>query len=257
MEKYSIITGATSGFGKATAELFASKGYSLVITARRKEQLEELAAALRSKHGVKIIPLVFDVQKRKQVEEALKSIEELKSSIEILVNNAGLALGRDAFHQADLNDWEVMIDTNIKGLMYVSHIISGWMTENKRGHIINIGSTAGKEVYPQGNMYCATKHAVDALNKAMRQDLLPYGIKVTGIHPGAADTEFSLVRYKGDRQKADNVYKGFTPLYARDIADIIWYVTQQPPHVCIHDLVVTPTAQANSYLIQKNLEEEK
>lgn len=257
MEKFTIITGATSGFGKATAELFAFKGYSLIITGRRKQQLEALAATLSSDYGVKVIPLTFDVQKRNQVSEALKSVEGLKASVEILVNNAGLALGRDSFHQANLDDWEVMIDTNIKGLMYVSHVVSGWMAENKRGHIVNIGSTAGKEVYPQGNMYCATKHAVDALNKAMRQDLLPYGIKVTGIHPGAADTEFSLVRYKGDKQKADNVYKGFTPLYAQDIADIIWYVTQLPAHVCIHDLVVTPTAQANSYLIQKNLEEEK
>lgn len=252
MSQYIIITGATSGFGKATAELFAKEGYSLILLGRREVLLKELADHLREAFKVDTIALKADVQDHAQVVEALNQVKHLKANIKILLNNAGLALGRDNFHEADINDWEVMINTNLKGLMYVSKIVSQWMVENKEGHIINIGSTAGKEVYPQGNMYCATKHAVDALSKAMRQDLLAYNIKVTAIHPGAADTEFSTVRYKGDKEKADQVYKGYTPLFAADIAGIVWYVTQLPKHVCINDLVVTPTAQANSFLIQKN-----
>ena len=257
MNRYIIITGATSGFGKATAVLFASHGYSLVIVGRRMELLQELKESLLTKYAIDIIILNIDVQKRDEVKAALDSIKNIQDKIEILVNNAGLALGRENFHQADIDDWEVMINTNLKGVMYMSREVASWMVSKERGHIINIGSTAGKEVYPQGNMYCATKHAVDALSKAMRQDLLAFGIKVTCIHPGAADTEFSLVRYKGDTRKSEVVYKGFTPLYAEDIANIIFYVSQLPPHVCINDLVVTPTAQANSFLIQKNLEEEK
>lgn len=253
MSKYIIITGATSGFGKATAEWFAKEGYSLILLGRRGDLLQEVCDRLNNQYRIDAIPLIADVQDNKQVTKALEKVSHLKEQVKILLNNAGLALGRDNFHEADLNDWEIMIDTNVKGLMYVSKIVSQWMVENKEGHIVNIGSTAGKEVYPQGNMYCATKHAVDALSKAMRQDLLPFNIKVTAIHPGAADTEFSTVRYKGDKAKADQVYKGYMPLYAKDLAQIIWYVTHLPQHVCINDLVVTPTAQANSFLIQKNL----
>ena len=209
------------------------------------------ADELKSKYNIKLLPLVFDVQKRKEVFDVLTNLPAEWSDINILVNNAGLALGRDSFENANLDDWDTMLDTNVKGLMYVSKAVIPYLIEKKQGHIINIGSIAGKEVYQFGNGYCASKFAVDALSKSMRIDLLSKNIKVTAIHPGAAETEFSLVRFKGDADKAASVYNGFIPLYAENIADIVYYVATLPPSVCINELIVTPTAQANAYLFHK------
>jgi NADP-dependent 3-hydroxy acid dehydrogenase YdfG len=250
MSKIILITGASSGFGKATATKFAAGGWNVILTGRRKEKLEALAKALEANYGVKTLCLNFDVQDKKAVFDNLQNLPTEWQAINILVNNAGLALGRDSFENANLEDWETMIDTNVKGLLYASKAVLPMLIKEK-GHIINIGSTAGKEVYKDGNVYCASKHAVDAISKAQRIDLLPYQIKVTAIHPGAADTEFSVVRFKGDAEKANAVYTGYTPLMAEDIADTIWYVANTPAHVCINDLVITCTAQANSMYLQK------
>jgi NADP-dependent 3-hydroxy acid dehydrogenase YdfG len=250
MSKIILITGASSGFGKATATKFAAGGWNVIITGRRKEKLEALAKALEANYGVKTLCLNFDVQDKKAVFDNLQNLPTEWQAINILVNNAGLALGRDSFENANLEDWETMIDTNVKGLLYASKAVLPMLIKEK-GHIINIGSTAGKEVYKDGNVYCASKHAVDAISKAQRIDLLPYQIKVTAIHPGAADTEFSVVRFKGDAEKANAVYTGYTPLTAEDIADTVWYVANTPAHVCINDLVITCTAQANSMYLQK------
>lgn len=253
MEKRKIvfITGATAGFGKAIAEKFASQQTDCIITGRRADKLKSIAENLQSTFGVKILPLVFDVRDREEVFDAVKSLPAEWQDIDVLINNAGLALGRESFDTASMDDWDIMLDTNVKGLLNVSRAILPFMIKNKKGHIINIGSTAAKEVYPNGNMYCATKHAVEAISKAQRIDLLPYHIKVTALHPGAAETEFSIVRFKGDEEKAKSVYEGYEPLHPADIAEICYYCTTLPPHVCINDLVVTCTAQANSYLIQK------
>ena len=251
MNKTILITGATSGFGKAIAETFAAAKWNCIITGRRKDRLEALADTLRIHHGIEVLPLAFDVQNRQEVFDALSNLPEAWQSVDVLVNNAGLALGRDSFENADLNDWETMIDTNVKGLLYVTKAMLPYMTDRKKGHIINLGSTAAKEVYQEGNAYCASKHAVDAISRAMRVDLLPHKIKVTAIHPGAAETEFSMVRFKGDETKAKQVYEGFEPLRAQDIADIIYYAATLPNHVCINDLVVTCLAQANSFYFQK------
>ncbi|MET0243137.1 MAG: SDR family NAD(P)-dependent oxidoreductase [Flavitalea sp.] len=251
MNRIVFVTGATSGFGKAIAEKFAANNADLVITGRRKDRLEQLSSELQSKYGVRVKSLVFDVQKRNEVEEAINSLPADWQKVSLLVNNAGLALGRDYFDEASLDDWETMIDTNLKGLLYVTKALLPFMKGTGAGHIINIGSTAGKEVYEKGNVYCATKHAVDAISKAMRIDLLRFGIKVTAVHPGAADTEFSNVRFKGDDQQAAKVYEGYRPLIAEDIADICYYCATLPAHVCINDLVVTCTAQANSFLTFK------
>jgi NADP-dependent 3-hydroxy acid dehydrogenase YdfG len=250
MSKIILITGASSGFGKATATKFAAGGWNLILTGRRKEKLEALAKALEANYGIKTLCLNFDVQDKKAVFENLQNLPTEWQAINILVNNAGLALGRDSFENANLEDWETMIDTNVKGLLYASKAVLPMLIKEK-GHIINIGSTAGKEVYKDGNVYCASKHAVDAISKAQRIDLLPYQIKVTAIHPGAADTEFSVVRFKGDAEKASTVYTGYTPLMAEDIADTVWYVANTPAHVCINDLVITCLAQANSMYLQK------
>jgi NADP-dependent 3-hydroxy acid dehydrogenase YdfG len=250
MSKIILITGASSGFGKAIATKFAAGGWNLILTARRKEKLDELAKALETTYGIKTLSLTFDVQDKKAVFDNLQNLPTEWQAINILLNNAGLALGRDSFENADLEDWETMIDTNVKGLLYASKAVLPMLIKEK-GHIINIGSTAGKEVYKDGNVYCASKHAVDAISKAQRIDLLPYQIKVTAIHPGAADTEFSVVRFKGDAEKANAVYNGYTPLKAEDIADTVWYVANTPAHVCINDLVITCTAQANSMYLQK------
>jgi 3-hydroxy acid dehydrogenase/malonic semialdehyde reductase len=251
MQKTILVTGATSGFGKAIAEKFAAEKWNCIITGRRKEKLEALAISLRNSFGIQVLPLVFDVQDKGDVFEQLGNLPIEWRDIDLLVNNAGLALGRDSFEAASLSDWETMIDTNVKGVMYVTKAVLPYLTERKKGHIINIGSTAGKEVYKDGNAYCASKHAVDALSKAMRIDLLPYHIKVTVIHPGAAETEFSLVRFKGDENKADLVYDGYKALQANDIADIAYYIATLPAHVCINDLVVTCVAQANSFYLHK------
>jgi 3-hydroxy acid dehydrogenase / malonic semialdehyde reductase len=246
MNKIILITGATSGFGKAIAEKFASEKWNCIITGRRAEKLHEVADELRTKYQVRVLSLVFDVQKKDEVFQNLRDLPKEWQEIDVLVNNAGLALGRDSFEDGNMDDWDTMIDTNIKGLMYVTKAIIPFMTDRKQGHIINLGSIAGKEVYEKGNVYCASKAAVDALSKGLRIDLLPYKIKVTAIHPGSADTEFSIVRFKGDQEKADQIYNGYTPLYAEDIADIAWYCASLPPHVCINDLVVTCTAQGNA-----------
>lgn len=250
MSKIILITGASSGFGKAIAEKFAAGGWNLILTARRKEMLESVSKDLESKYGVKILPLVFDIQNKKAVFENLGALPEAWQEVDILVNNAGLALGRDPFDEANLDDWETMIDTNVKGLLYASKAVLPNLIKQK-GQIINIGSTAGKEVYKDGNIYCATKHAVDAISKAQRIDLLRHQIKVTAIHPGAVETDFSLVRFKGDASKASAVYQGYEPLKASDIADVAWYVANLPKHVCINDLVMTCVAQANSMYLQK------
>ncbi len=250
MSKIILITGASSGLGKATAEKFAAEGWNLILTARRKEKLAVVVNDIEKKYGVKTLSMIFDVQDKKAVFEHLENLPKEWQAINVLLNNAGLALGRDPFEEANLEDWETMIDTNLKGLLYASKAVLPFIIAQK-GHIINIGSTAGKEVYKDGNVYCATKHAVDAISKAQRIDLLQHQVKVTAIHPGAVETEFSIVRFKGDTTKADAVYAGYTPLKAEDIADTIWYVANTPEHVCINDLVITCTAQGNSTTIFK------
>jgi len=241
-----MITGATSGFGKAIAEKFAANGWDCIITGRREEKLQQVEKELCSKYNVAVMPLVFDVQSKEEVFAQMNALPAEWKNIDVLVNNAGLALGRDSFDNANIEDWETMIDTNVKGLLYVSKAVLPFMIAKNKGHIINIGSTAAKEVYPNGNVYCATKSAVEAISKAQRIDLLPHKIKVTAIHPGAVETEFSLVRFKGDEEKAKAVYEGYEPLHADDIADVCFYCATLPPHVCINDLVITCTAQANS-----------
>lgn len=247
-----LITGATSGFGKACAQLFGKNGYDLIITGRRKDRLDALETQLKSEFKIKVKSLNFDVRDQVETEKALNGLDAEWKKIDVLINNAGLAAGLSTIDEGNLDDWERMIDTNLKGLLYVSRIVLPWMKNAKRGHVINIGSIAGKETYKFGNVYCATKHAVDSLTKAMRIDMLPYGIKVTGICPGAAETEFSVVRFHGDEQKAKNVYSGFTPLTAEDIAEIIYFAATRPAHVNINDIVITPTAQANTFYIEKN-----
>ena len=251
MSKIILITGASSGFGKAIAEKFAAGGWDLILTARRKEKLMEVATAIENKYGVKTLSLVFDVQNKEAVFSHLSNLPTEWQAIAVLVNNAGLALGRDSFENANLEDWETMIDTNVKGLLYTSKAVLPYLIK-QQGHIINIGSTAGKEVYKDGNVYCATKHAVDAISKAQRIDLLQHKIKVSVIHPGAVETDFSLVRFKGDAAKAAAVYAGYTPLKAEDIADTAWYVANVPKHVCINDIVMTCVAQANSMHLHKD-----
>jgi len=246
MTKTILITGATSGFGKAIATRFAQNGYTVCITGRREERLQELKNELETAYNVKVITLAFDIRNRKQVEQAITNFKTQVSRIDILVNNAGLAAGLATIDEGNVDDWETMIDTNVKGLLYITRQIAPMMRDQASGHIINIGSTAGKQVYKNGNVYCATKFAVEALNQAMRIDLLPYGIKVTAINPGMAETEFSLVRFKGDEGRAKNVYSDLNPLRAEDIADIAWYCATLPPHVCINDLTVTCLTQANS-----------
>jgi NADP-dependent 3-hydroxy acid dehydrogenase YdfG len=257
MNKTILITGATSGFGEACARKFAAAGgYQLIITGRRKERLEDLKASLESIPApdgstVKVLPLNFDVQDKQAVFTAINGLAGDWKKIDLLINNAGLALGRDYFEEASLDDWETMIDTNVKGLIYVSRAVLPLMIPGGQGQIINIGSIAGKEVYEKGNVYCASKFAVDALSKSMRIDLLRHRIKVTAIHPGAADTEFSKVRFKGDENTARSVYDGYEPLSAEDVADTVFYCATLPPHVCINEVVMTCTAQANASLFYK------
>ncbi|MGN6352705.1 MAG: SDR family NAD(P)-dependent oxidoreductase [Parafilimonas sp.] len=251
MKKTILVTGATSGIGKAIAEKFAAANYNCIITGRRKQRLEELAATLSSNNNIKVLPLAFDVSKKEEVFDTINNLSEEWRNIDVLVNNAGLAAGRDPFDEASLDDWETMIDTNVKGLLYISKAVIPLMKKNKKGHIINIGSTAAKEVYKDGNVYCATKFAVNAISQAQRIDLLPHRIKVTCINPGAVDTEFSIVRFKGDTQKADAVYEGYEPLHAEDVADTIFYCAALPAHVCINDLVITCLSQASSFYTYK------
>ena len=251
MNRTIFITGATSGFGKAIAEKFAATGDHLIITGRRKDRLEKLSNDLQKDFGIKVLSLNFDVRDKDSVFREMQNLPEQWRSINILINNAGLALGRDYFDEASLDDWDTMLDTNVKGLLYVSKAVMPYLKKGGGGQIINIGSIAGKEVYEKGNAYCASKHAVDAISKSMRIDLLRHGIKVTAIHPGAAETEFSLVRFKGDETVAKSVYTGFQPLNANDIADVVLYCANLPDHVCINDLTIMPTAQASSVYFHK------
>ena len=246
MAKIALITGATSGIGEACAHLFAREKYNLVLTGRRLDRLEKLAKKLNTKYNTEIAVSSFDVRDREQVISNLEGLPAKWKKVNVLINNAGLSQGLDPIQKGDIDDWDTMIDTNVKGLLYVSKVVSNWMVDNKFGHIINIGSIAGKEVYANGNVYCATKHAVDALNKGMRIDLLPYGIRVTAVHPGAVETEFSEVRFKGDTDRAKKVYDGFDPLVADDIAETIWFAVSRPAHVNINELIVMPTAQATA-----------
>ena len=246
-----LITGATSGFGKAMAEKFASHNNNLIITGRRADRLEELTNQLVSTYKVSVQPLVFDVRDREAVFAAIEQLPPAFRNIDILINNAGLALGRDYFEDADTEDWDIMIDTNVKGVMYVTKAVLPLMIERKQGHIINMGSIAGKEVYEKGNGYCASKYALDALSQSMRVDLVRHKIKVTAIHPGAAETEFSMVRFKGNEAAAEKMYEGYQPLSAADVADVVYYTTTLPSHVCINDLVLTCLAQANSFYLHR------
>lgn len=246
MSKIALITGATAGIGEACAHVFARERYDLILTGRREDRLGKLAQQLRREYNVEVIVSSFDVRDREEVISKLEELSPEWKRVNVLINNAGLSQGLDPIQKGNYEDWETMIDTNIKGLLYVTRVVSNWMIGNGFGHIINLGSIAGKEVYPNGNVYCATKHAVDALNKAMRVDLLPYSIKVTAVHPGAVETEFSEVRFKGDKVKAKKVYEGFKPLVAMDIAETIWFAVSRPAHVNINELTVMPTAQATA-----------
>ncbi len=246
MAKIALITGATSGIGEACAHLLASQHYDLILTGRREERLEKLASLINTKYNVEVAIAAFDVRNRESVIKNLESLPIEWRNVNVLINNAGLSQGLDPINAGSYDDWDTMIDTNVKGLLYVSKIVSNWMIHNRHGHIINIGSIAGKEVYPNGAVYCASKHAVDALNKGMRIDLLQYGIRVTAVHPGAVETEFSEVRFKGDKERAKKVYEGFEPLIANDIAETIWFVISRPAHVNINEITVMPAAQATA-----------
>jgi NADP-dependent 3-hydroxy acid dehydrogenase YdfG len=251
MDKIILITGATSGIGRSSAYVFAKNGYNLIITGRREDKLNEISEELTSKFGVKVLPLSFDIRDNEAVKTAIQSLPLEWLNINILINNAGLAVGLNAMQDGDVDDWERMIDTNVKGLLYMSRAVLPLLVKQNRGHVINIGSIAGKEVYPNGNVYCATKYAVDALSKSMRIDLVKHNIKVTQIAPGAIETEFSFVRFKGDKAKADSIYDGYQPLLPDDVADVIYYTTTLPPHVNINDLVLMPTAQASATVFNK------
>ena len=252
MKKIALITGATSGIGRACAVKLAQNNYDVIITGRRNERLQELEKELREL-GADVLSLNFDVRNNQEVEQHLGNLSGKWQEIDLLINNAGLAAGKEPIIEGSLDDWERMIDTNVKGLLYVTRVVANYMKGRCSGHIVNLCSIAGKESYANGNVYCATKHAVDALTKGMRIDLLPYNIRVSQICPGAVETEFSVVRFKGDQERADNVYKGFTPLTAMDVADAIMYMVKCPPHVNINDMVIMPTAQANSYTFHKKL----
>jgi 3-hydroxy acid dehydrogenase / malonic semialdehyde reductase len=252
MKKIVLISGATSGIGKACAVKFAAAKFDVIITGRRNERLIRLKLQLEKEYGIEVLSLCFDVQDRHAVTAAFTNLPERWQKIDILINNAGLALGRDSFEDADIDDWETMLNTNVHGLLYISKAVLPYMLARKKGHIVNMGSVAGKEVYEKGNVYCASKFAVDAITKAMRIDLLKNNIKVTGIHPGAVETEFSLVRFKGEEAIAKSAYNGLTPLTAEDIADTVFYCVNLPGHVCINELVITCTQQAGTYYFHKS-----
>lgn len=252
MTRTVFISGATAGIGRACAERFAKEKCNVIITGRRKDRLEALAEELSNNYQVDVLTLCFDVQDKKAVFDAIESMPEAWRQISILINNAGLALGKEPFDEADMDDWETMLNTNVNGLLYVSRALLPFLKAAGNAQIINMGSIAGKEVYENGNVYCASKFAVDALNKSMRIDLMKHGIKVSAIHPGAVETEFSLVRFKGDKNKADAAYQNFVPLTAEDIADTVYYCASLPPHVCINDLVITCLQQAGTYYFNKN-----
>jgi 3-hydroxy acid dehydrogenase/malonic semialdehyde reductase len=250
-----LVTGATSGLGKAIAERFAREGHPVIITGRRKDRLEQLKQQWEADYGVPVITLAFDIRDRQQVAAAMEALLAQTDRIDVLVNNAGLAAGMASIEEGDLDDWELMIDTNVKGMLYITRQVAPLMKAQRSGHIFNIGSTAGKHVYRHGNVYCATKFAVDALNQSMRIDLLPYGIKVTAVNPGMVETEFSVVRFKGDEEKARQIYAHVKPLQAEDVADAVWYCAGLPPHVCVNELTMSCLAQANAFYIERSLEQ--
>lgn len=249
-KRIALITGATSGIGEATAELLAKNDFKLILCGRRRDRLELLSKKLSG--STEVITLTFDVRSNEEVVDSIKSLPAHWKTIDVLINNAGNAHGLSPIQSGDVKDWDAMMDINVKGLLYVSKEIMPTMIERKRGHIINIGSIAGKEVYPNGNVYCASKFAVDAITQGMRFDLNPHGIKVTGIHPGLVDTEFSLVRFKGDAERAKNVYKGMQPLVAKDIADLILFTLTRPDHVVLADMVILPAAQASATTVKRD-----
>lgn len=252
MTNYAFITGATAGFGKACADIFAKNGWNLIITGRRQDRLETIKDQIKADYNIKVISLCFDVREEQEVIRAVESLSvDITSNLTLLVNNAGLAVGKGTIDSGLSDDWNRMIDTNVKGLLYVTKAVVPFLKANDNSQIINIASIAGKEVYPGGNVYCASKHAVDALSKAMRIDLVQYGIKVTNIAPGAAETEFSIVRFKGDETMADSVYEGYTPLYAEDIAETIFFAATRPPHVTLNDITIMPTSQASATVLYK------
>lgn len=242
-----LITGATSGIGEATAHAFAEEGWNIIITGRRHKRLDDLKKEIKKEYDVKVLTLGFDVRDRIRTEAALDSMPELYRNIDVLVNNAGLAAGLEHIDKGDVNDWNAMIDTNVKGLLYVTRKVAAGMIQRGGGHIINLGSIAGTQPYENGGVYCASKHAVHALSQGMRIDFLQHGIKVTEIRPGMVETEFSLVRFHGDEQRADGVYDGVTPLSGDDVADAILWAATQPRHVNIDEIVLTPVQQANAY----------
>ncbi len=252
MSKIALVTGASAGIGRATAQMFAKNGYNVIITARRQERLEQLKEELIRDYGVKVQIAVFDIRRRDEVEAFWNNLPQEWKNIDVLVNNAGLAAGLEHIDQGSVEDWETMIDTNIKGLLYISKFVIDKMKQRRSGIIVNLSSIAGKEVYERGNIYCATKHAVEAITKAMRIDLLPYNIKVSSVSPGMVETEFSIVRFKGDKERAKQVYDGLEPLTAKDIADVIEFIITRPPHVNINDVLVMPTAQANSFYVNRS-----
>ena len=244
-----LITGATAGIGKATAELLAENGFKLILTGRRNDRLEEMKA--RFSEIVPVHTLCFDIRDKEDVESSIDSLPAEWKEIDILVNNAGLAAGMDHFNEGNTDDWEQMIDTNIKGLIYISRKVAPGMIERGAGHIVNVGSIAGREMYERGNIYSATKHAVEALSRGMRIDMFRHGIKVSTVSPGLVETEFSLVRFKGDKERAEQPYKGMKPLTGRDVADAILFMITRPPHVSIHDLLIMPTAQATALTVHR------
>lgn len=251
MNRIALITGASSGIGEATAELLAQHDFDLILTGRRKDRLQYLQKKIEAKTSCRIQLLSFDIRDKNETKVAFESLPEEWKKIDVLINNAGLAVGMDPIHTGQEDDWERMIDTNIKGLLYITRLVSPGMVERGEGHIVNLSSIAGREAYAMGNVYCATKHAVQSLTQGMRIDLVKHGIKVSSVAPGAVETEFSIVRFKGDQEKADNVYRGFTPLYARDIADTILFIVTRPKHVNIDDVLIMPTAQAFSREIHR------
>jgi len=246
MKKTALITGATAGIGEATARLLAKNNFNLIVTGRRKDRLEDLRNSILKDSDAKVVAMNFDIRNPEETENAIKNLPVEWQKIDVLINNAGLAVGLSTVADGVLDDWERMIDTNIKGVLYISRLISQTMIKNGEGHIVNISSVAGKETYPMGNVYCATKHAVQSLTKGMRIDFLKHGIKVSSVCPGAVDTEFSVVRFKGDEKQAQQVYDGITPLYARDVAETILFVITRPAHVNIDDILIMPTDQAFS-----------
>jgi NADP-dependent 3-hydroxy acid dehydrogenase YdfG len=250
--KLAFVSGATSGIGEATAEILAANQWDLIISGRRLDRLNKLTSSLKTKYNVDVRTVCFDIQQREKVKDSLASCADLLPKLDLLVNNAGLALGKSPFQEGLESDWETMIDTNLKGLIYLTKEVIPFMIENKSGHIVNISSTAARDMYPGGNVYSASKSAVDALTKSLRLDLLEHNIKVSSVAPGMVHTEFSEVRFHGDKAKAEKVYQGFEPLYAKDVADAIYYIVSRPSHVHIGDLLITCTAQANSNIVIKS-----